>query len=103
MLDWIGDTFLWIVTSVPALFVAQDSPTFSLIRGMLGLILFVLVLYLIALLPFRPFLEALARPRLSFALCRRVPNQATSAALDQLTMVGRLSWQSPWLPQRAGA
>jgi len=78
MLDWIGDTFLWIVTSVPALFVAQDSPTFSLIRGMLGLILFVLVLYLIALLPFRPFLEALARPRLSFALCRRVPNQATS-------------------------
>jgi hypothetical protein len=38
MLDWIGDTFLAIVTAVPALFVDQDSPRFFLIRGMLGYI-----------------------------------------------------------------
>ena len=55
MLDWIGDTFLAIVTSVPALFVDQDSPTFTLLRGMFGIILIVLVVYLIAVLPFRPF------------------------------------------------
>src|SRR6516164_10040797 len=55
MLDWIGDTFLAIVTSVPALFVDQDSPRFFLIRGMFGLILIVLVAYLIAMRPFRPF------------------------------------------------
>jgi hypothetical protein len=56
MLDWIGDTFLAIVTAVPALFVDQDSPRFFLIRGMLGLILVVLVACLMAMRPFRPFL-----------------------------------------------
>ena len=39
MIDWIGDTFLAVVTSLPALFVDQDSPRFLLMRGMLGLIL----------------------------------------------------------------
>ncbi len=56
MLDWIGDTFFAIVTAVPALFVDQDSPTFTLLRGMLGVILVVFVVYLIAMRPFRPFL-----------------------------------------------
>jgi hypothetical protein len=53
MLDWIGGTFLAIVT---ALFVEQDSPTFMLIRGMFGLILMVLVVYLIAMGHFGPSL-----------------------------------------------
>ena len=55
MLDWIGETILAIVTSVPAVFLAEDSPTFTLVRGMFGLLLIVLVVYLIAMSPFRPF------------------------------------------------
>jgi hypothetical protein len=55
MIDWIGDTFLAVVTSAPALFVDQDSPRFLLMRGMLGLILIVLVAYLSTMLPFRSF------------------------------------------------
>jgi hypothetical protein len=43
MLDWFSETMLKIVTSVPALFVAEDSPTFMAVRVMFGLILIVLV------------------------------------------------------------
>ena len=32
MLDWFSETMLKIVTSVPALFVAEDSPTFMAVR-----------------------------------------------------------------------
>jgi len=53
MLDWFSETMLKIVTSVPALFVAEDSPTFTAVRVMFGLILIVLVAYLIAMRPFR--------------------------------------------------
>ena len=58
MLDWFSETMLKIVTSVPALFVAEDSPTFTAVRVMFGLILIVLVAYLIAM---RPFRSAIAR------------------------------------------
>ena len=58
MLDWFSETMLKIVTSVPALFVAEDSPTFMAVRVMFGLILIVLVAYLIAM---RPFRSAIAR------------------------------------------
>ena len=51
MLDWFSETMLKIVTSVPALFVAEDSPTFPAVRAMFGLILIVLVAYLIAMRP----------------------------------------------------
>ena len=61
MLDWISDTILAIVTSVPAVFVAEDSPTFTLVRGVFGLLLIVLVVYLIAIWPFRPFFERCMR------------------------------------------
>jgi hypothetical protein len=37
MLDWFSETMLKIVTSVPALFVAEDSPTFTAVRAMFGL------------------------------------------------------------------
>ena len=50
---------LKIVTSVPALFVAEDSPTFMAVRVMFGLILIVLVVYVIAMRPFRPLLPAI--------------------------------------------
>jgi hypothetical protein len=53
MLDWIGEKILAIVTFVPALFVAEDSPTFMAIRAMFGLLLIVLIAYLIAMRPFR--------------------------------------------------
>jgi hypothetical protein len=58
MLDWFSETMLKIVTSVPALFVAEDSPTFMAVRAMFGLILIVLVAYVIAM---RPFRSAIAR------------------------------------------
>ena len=58
MLDWFSDTMLRIVTSVPALFAAEDSPTFMAVRVMFGLLLIVLVAYLIAM---RPFRSAIAR------------------------------------------
>ena len=58
MLDWIGEKILAIVTYVPALFVAEDSPNFMAIRAMFGLLLIVLVAYLIAM---RPFRSAIAR------------------------------------------
>jgi hypothetical protein len=48
MLDWFSETMLKVVTSVPALFVAEDSPTFTAVRAMFGSILIVLVAYLIA-------------------------------------------------------
>lgn len=54
MLDWISDTILAIVTYLPALMVTEDSPNFMLTRVMLGLLLIVLVVYVIALVPFRP-------------------------------------------------
>jgi uncharacterized membrane protein SirB2 len=55
---WIGEKILAIVTYVPALFVAEDSPNFTAIRAMFGLFLIVLVAYLIAM---RPFRSAIAR------------------------------------------
>ena len=58
MLDWFSETMLKIVTSVPALLVAEDSPTFMAVRAMFGLILIVLVVYVIAM---RPFRSAIAR------------------------------------------
>jgi len=60
MLDWVGEQIHWLVTYVPALFVAQDSPHFNLFRAMCGLFLIVLVVYIIA---FRPIRSAFARWR----------------------------------------
>jgi hypothetical protein len=58
MLDWIVEGIIAIVTFVPALFVAEDSPNFMLIRAMFGLLLIVLVVYIIAMQPVR---SAIAR------------------------------------------
>jgi hypothetical protein len=60
MLDWISETILAIVTFVPALFVAEESPNFMLIRAMFGLLLILLVVYIIAM---RPIRSAIARWR----------------------------------------
>ncbi len=53
MLDRIADAIWATVNAVPALFVEQDSPNFMLIRAMFGLLLIVLIVYLIAMRPFR--------------------------------------------------
>ena len=58
MFDWFSETMLKIVTSVPALLVAEDSPTFMAVRAMFGLILILLVANVIAM---RPFRSAIAR------------------------------------------
>jgi hypothetical protein len=53
MLDWIGEKILAVVSFVPALFVAEDSSHFILVRGMFGLLLIVLIVYIIAMRPIR--------------------------------------------------
>jgi hypothetical protein len=53
MLDWIVGWIFAIVTFVPALFVAEDSPNFMLVRTMFGLLLIVLVVFVIAMEPVR--------------------------------------------------
>lgn len=60
MLDWIGETILAIVSFVPALFVAEESPNFMLIRAMFGLLLILLIVYVVAM---RPIRSAIARWR----------------------------------------
>ena len=53
MLDWISDKIMAIVTFVPAMIVEQESPNFPLVRTMFGLILIAIVVYVIAMTPFR--------------------------------------------------
>jgi hypothetical protein len=57
MLDWVGEQIYWLVTYVPALLVAENSPHFHLFRAMCGLILIVLVVYIIAMRPIRTAFE----------------------------------------------
>jgi hypothetical protein len=53
MLEWIAEKFMAIVNAVPALLVAEDSPNFMLGRTLMGLLLIVIVVYFIAMRPFR--------------------------------------------------
>jgi hypothetical protein len=53
MLEWIADKILAIVTFVPALFVAEDSPQFMLVRSMFALALIPLIIFGIAMLSSR--------------------------------------------------
>jgi hypothetical protein len=50
---WISDLILSIVNWVPAWIVEEGSPKFTLIRAMFGLLLIILIVYLIAMRPFR--------------------------------------------------
>jgi hypothetical protein len=51
MLDWIAERILALVNFFPPLFVA-DEHHFVLIRAMFGLLFVVLVVYVLAMLPF---------------------------------------------------
>jgi hypothetical protein len=53
MLHWIAEKISAIVTFVPALIVERDSANFDLIRTMFGLILIAIIVYAIAMIPFR--------------------------------------------------
>jgi hypothetical protein len=53
MPHWISEMITAIVSYVPAMIVDQDSPNFGLIRTMFGLILIAIVVYVIAMTPFR--------------------------------------------------
>jgi hypothetical protein len=60
MLDWISEALLAISKTVPAWLVEQDSPNFLLVRGMLGLLLLILIVYVLTM---RPIRSGLARFR----------------------------------------
>jgi hypothetical protein len=53
MLEWIAEKIMAVVNWVPAWIVEEGSPNFMLIRGMFGLILIVLIVYVIAMWPSR--------------------------------------------------
>jgi hypothetical protein len=53
MFDRFVEGFMAFVNALPILFADKDSPNFTLIRTMLGLLLIIFVIYLIALRPFR--------------------------------------------------
>jgi hypothetical protein len=55
MLDWLVDKILALVGALPALFVSEDSPNFTLVRTMFALLLLILVICLIAMRPFRSY------------------------------------------------
>jgi cbb3-type cytochrome oxidase subunit 1 len=70
MFDWISDTIMAIVTYVPALIVDRDSPSFELIRAMFGMILIAVVVYVIAMKPYRGLVQGLGR-KVSAVMKRR--------------------------------
>jgi hypothetical protein len=56
VLDWIAERLLAAVNSVPVLF-GVDAHHATLIRAVAALLLIVLVVYLIAMRPFRSFIS----------------------------------------------
>ncbi len=57
MLDWFVDLIWAGVSSVPALFVEEGTPRFTLVRTMITIFLIVFVVYLLAMRPFRSITE----------------------------------------------
>ncbi len=65
MLDRLAETIWAIVTSIPAWLVPERSPNFFAIRAMFGLLLIALVVYLIAMRPFRSAIASVTRKAIS--------------------------------------
>jgi hypothetical protein len=61
MLDRISEAIWAIVTSIPAWLVPEGSPNFMAIRAMFGLVFIVLIVYLIAMRPFRSAIASVTR------------------------------------------
>jgi hypothetical protein len=51
--DWFIEKYSLLIKSVPPLFTIEGSPSFALARTMLGLVLFVLLLYLFTITSLR--------------------------------------------------
>jgi len=54
MFDWFVDLIWAGISAVPAVFVEEGTPTFTLMRTMIAIVLMVFVVYLLAMRPFRP-------------------------------------------------
>jgi hypothetical protein len=61
MLNRISETIWAIVTAIPAWLVPEGSQNFLAIRAMFGLLFIVLIVYLIAMRPFRSALASATR------------------------------------------
>lgn len=59
MLDQFAEWVLSVLNSVPVLF-GSDTPHFLLIRAMFALLLIVIVVYVIAMAPFRSVIAGIA-------------------------------------------
>jgi hypothetical protein len=59
VLDRIAEWVLSVLNSVPVLF-GSDTPHFLLIRAMFALLLIVIVVYVIAMVPFRSLFAGIA-------------------------------------------
>jgi len=57
MLDWFVDVIWAGISAVPAVFVEEGTPTFTLMRTMIAIVLIVLVVYLLAMRPFRSIIR----------------------------------------------
>jgi hypothetical protein len=57
MLDWFVNLIWAGISSVPAVFVEEGTPTFTLMRTMITIVLMVFLVYLIAMRPFRSIFE----------------------------------------------
>lgn len=57
MLDWFVDLIWAGISAVPAVFVEEGTPTFTLMRTMIAIVLMVFLVYLIAMRPFRSIFE----------------------------------------------
>lgn len=66
MLDLLAEWILSITTAIPAVFVAENSTNFLLFRVLFALLLLTLIVYLIAMRPFRSWItgcvQRLSRP-----------------------------------------
>jgi flagellar biogenesis protein FliO len=49
MLNWISETILSAVNSVPGVFTTEGTPTFMLVRAMIALLLITFVVWLLAM------------------------------------------------------
>ena len=65
MLDWFVDLIWAGVSSVPAVFVEEGTPTFTLMRTMIAIVLMVFVVYLIAMRPFRSVIRRAVKAMLA--------------------------------------
>jgi hypothetical protein len=63
VLSWISQTLMDAVSWIPSWLYTEDSPRYLIVRGMLGLGLFVLIMLLLALRPDRRALELYRRYR----------------------------------------